>query len=79
MLILIDYMVGGIGVERYGCGGSNGLGDKKGSSPRFFDEQSKCRNESKPNWRGKVLQGLVSIWIYSIPLRNGSALETEIQ
>lgn len=35
MLILLGCMEGGIGVERGECNGSDGLGDKKGSTPSF--------------------------------------------
>ena len=38
MLILLDCMASGLGVERDGCDGSDGLGGKTGSSPIFRDE-----------------------------------------
>jgi len=37
MPILLDCMAGGLGVERGGCEGSDGLRDKHGSSLIFVD------------------------------------------
>ena len=48
MLILLGCMVGGIGVERDECDGSNGLGGKQGSSPRFLDALLTNRAQNRP-------------------------------
>ena len=48
MLILLDYMAGGLVVERGGCEGSNGLRGKQGSSPIFLDVFFTNRPQNKP-------------------------------
>jgi len=48
MLILLDYMEGGLGVERDGCEGSDGLRGNQGSSPIFVDEFSTNRPQNRP-------------------------------
>jgi len=47
MLILLGCMAGDIGVEGDDCNGSNGLGGKQGSSPRFCDSFFTNRAQNK--------------------------------
>ena len=48
MLIILDYMEGGLGVERDGCEGSDGLRGKQGLSPIFCDAFLTNRPQNRP-------------------------------
>ncbi len=48
MLILLDCMEGGLGIERDGCDGSDVLVGKQGSSPSFRDAFLMNRAQNRP-------------------------------
>ena len=48
MLIVLDCMTGGLGVERDGCEGSYGLRGKQGPSPIFHDAFLINQPQNKP-------------------------------